>query len=118
MDVSTRTAQLCIAGTRSEFERRLDDARRLYQEAWDAAIDDCDAAVAAHYIAHLAENPEAALHWNLVALDRAGRDRRTAEFLPSLYVSLGASYESVGEQTEAERYYARAAEHGLIHRPE
>lgn len=115
MDVSSRTAQLCIAGTKAEFERRVDDARRLYLEAWDAATDDYDASVAAHYVAHLEQDPAKALRWNLEALARARLDDRATEFLPSLYVSLGGSYELVGDRVEAERYYGLAAELGLVH---
>ena len=46
MDTGSRTAQLCIAGTQAEYERRLDDARRLYREAWEAVTDDYDACYA------------------------------------------------------------------------
>src|SRR5512143_2956472 len=79
MDTNSRTTQLCIAGTQAEYARRLDDARRLYREAWDAAADDYDACVAAHYVAHLEQDPAQALRWNLEALSRAQRaPERTA----------------------------------------
>jgi tetratricopeptide (TPR) repeat protein len=119
MDVRSRTAQVCIAGTQAEYERRLDDARRLYREAWDAATDDYDACIAAHYIAHLEPEPARALRWNLEALTHAQRvPDRAAEFMASLYVNLGRSYELVGDLPEAERYYGLAAELGLVHRSE
>lgn len=119
MDTNSRTTQLCIAGTQAEYARRLDDARRLYREAWDAAADDYDACIAAHYIAHLEADSAQALRWNLEALSRAERvPERTAEFLASLYVNLGRSYELLGDLAEAERYYGLAAEHGLVHHSE
>jgi hypothetical protein len=103
VETSSRTVQLCIAGTQAEYERRLDDARRMYQEAWDVATDDYDACVAAHYIAHLDPDPSQALLWNLEALERARRvPDLTAEFLASLYVNLGRSYELAGDRTHAE----------------
>lgn len=114
MDVSSRTAQLCLAGTRAEFERRVDDARRLYVEAWHASADDRDAAMAAHYVAHLTADPADALHWHRVAIARALRDPRAVEFLGSLWLSLGGAHEAVGDAAEAERCFGLAAEHGLV----
>ncbi len=113
MDTNSRTTQLCIAGTQAEY------ARRLYREAWEAAADDYDACIAAHYVAHLELDAAQALRWNLEALTRAQRvPERTADFLASLYVNLGRSYELLGDLAEAERYYRLAAEHGLVHQSE
>ena len=108
---------LCIQGTQAEFERRLDDARQLFKQAWDAAVDDHDACVAAHYVAHLEEDPHRALHWDQVALERARRcgDARVEGYLPSLYVNLGKSHERVGDRQRAEEFYALAASLGLVH---
>lgn len=114
METSSRTAQLCIAGTQAEFERRIDDARRCYLEAWQAVFDDYDAAIAAHYIAHLESDPRTALPWHLRALEAAYRDDRTREFRASLHVSLGGCYETLG-MPEAERHFAMAAQLGIVH---
>lgn len=115
MRLDGRTAELCIAGTQAEFERRLDDARALFLEAWHAAVDDYDRAVAAHYVAHLEAELDEALRWNLVALECAQRDDRTHEFTGSLLVSVGGAYETLGNTAEAERYFALAAEYGVVH---
>ncbi|MHB8868083.1 MAG: hypothetical protein ACYC6T_02485 [Thermoleophilia bacterium] len=116
--MSSRTAELCMAGTRAEFERRLADARALFSQAWDAATNDYEASMAAHYVAHLEPDPATALEWDIEALRRARLDERANEFLPSLFVALGGSYERVGNVVEAQRYYDVAAELGLVHRPE
>ena len=42
---------------------------------------------------------------------------RAAEFMPSLYVSLGGSYERMGDAVEAKKYFDLAAELGLVHQP-
>ena len=115
MDLTSRTAQLCVAGNAAEFERRLDAARALFQQAWDSATNDYEASIAAHYIAHLATDPASALRWDIEALRRARLDQRAAEFLPSLYVSLASSFEKVGNSAEARRYFELAAELGLHH---
>ncbi len=118
LDVGSRTAQLCMAGTQAEFDRRLDDARDLFAQAWDAATDDFEASMAAHYVAHLESDPVAALEWDCEALRRARLDARTSEFLPSLYVSLGGSYERIGDVAQAREYFDLAAALGLVHQVE
>jgi len=50
MDLGGRTARLCMEGTQAEFERRIDDARRLFLATWEARVDAYDAAMAAHYV--------------------------------------------------------------------
>ena len=118
VDLSSRTAQLCIAGTQAEVERRLADARTLFDHAWHASTDDYEASMAAHYVAHLEPDPTAALEWELEALRRARLDPRTDEFLPSLYVSLGGTYERVGDTQRAREFFDLAAALGVVHQPE
>ena len=116
MEDRSRSVLLCIEGIRAEYEKRVDEARRLYRAAWDEAVDDYDACIAAHYIAHLEPNVQSALEWNQEALARANRveDERVSAFYPSLYVNLGRSYELLSNEAEARRYYDLAAELGLV----
>ena len=117
MDTDSPTIKLCIEGTRAEFERRLADARALFWQAWEVSRDDYEACIAAHYVARCQTTPEDTLCWNLEALARANAltDERAHSFYPSLYVNLGHSYEMLGNQAEASRYYQLAADLGLIH---
>jgi tetratricopeptide (TPR) repeat protein len=110
------TIKLCIEGIRAEFEGRVSDARILYLQAWEASRDDF-ACVAAHYVARYQEEPEEMLRWNQEALNRAKavKDSRVQDFYPSLYLNLGHSYEMLGRQAEAQKYYKLAAELGVIH---
>ena len=107
-----------MAGTQAEFDHRLEDARDLFAEAWDVATDDYEASMAAHYVAHLEPDLATALEWDLEALRRARLDERATEFLPSLYVSLGGSFERVGDAARAREYFDSAAALGLVHRSE
>ena len=115
MEIDGKTAQLCIEGNQAEFDRRLDDAKALFREAWEVAKDDYDKAIAAHYIAHLEQDTTKIHEWNLIALKHAERDHRAEIFLGSLYVNLGSSFENLGNFTEAEHHYTLAAEYGVIH---
>jgi len=117
MDTNNPVIKLCMEGTRAEFEHRLDDARLLYQQAWEARADDYDACIAAHYVARFQKTPEETLHWNQIALNHANavRDGSAKDFYPSLYLNLGQSYEALGDQVNAQKYYQLAADLGVPH---
>jgi len=120
MDLTNSVIQLCMDGTRAEFEHRLEDARVLYQQAWDTRTDDYDACIAAHYVARFQDSAEESLRWNQLALEHANtvKDERVKDFYPSLYLNMGRSYELVGNQVEAQRYYDIATKLGVIHQPD
>ena len=61
MDLTNPVIQLCIDGTRAEFEHRIEDARVLYQQAWEAHTGDYDACIAAHYVARFQDSAHAPL---------------------------------------------------------
>ena len=120
MDLDNPVIRLCAEGARAEFEGRIHDARTLFMQAWEASKDDYEACVAAHYVARYQESPEDTLRWNQEALSRANAvgDDRVIGFFPSLYLNMGRSYETLGNQTEAQRYYDLAAELGFVHQAE
>ena len=64
MDIDSPAAKLCIQGTQAEFKGHTDEASQLYRQAWQAAQDDYQACIAAHYMAHLAEDPNEIMRWN------------------------------------------------------
>lgn len=117
MDLTNPVLKLCVAGTQAEFRGQTDEARALYQQAWEAAQDDFEACIAAHYVARHQAQPEDRLHWNQVALDRANAvgDSRVQAFYPSLYLNLGHAFELLGQPDQAQRYYDLAAELGVTH---
>ena len=117
MDLENPVVKLCVAGTQAEFRGALQEARALYQQAWERGRDDYEACIAAHYVARFQDDPEQKLHWNRIALERAEvvGDERVREFYPSLYLNMGQSYELLGDQDEARRYYDLAAAQGVRH---
>ena len=120
MDINNPIIQLCMDGARAEFERRIEDARILYQQAWDSRTDDYEACIATHYVARFQDSAEESLRWNQLALTHADavKDERVEEFYPSLYLNLGHSYELIGDKTEAHKYYDLAAALGVVHQRE
>jgi tetratricopeptide (TPR) repeat protein len=118
IDPENPVIRLCTAGTQAEFQGRADQARALYRQAWETARDDYEACIAAHYVARFQATPAETLQWNRIALERANaiHDGRVTDFYPSLYLNMGRSHELLGEQAEADRYYALAASLGADHR--
>ena len=117
MNQSSQVVQLCIQGTQAEYDGRMDDARSLYARAWELAASDVDACIAAHYVAHLQDDPAERLRWNQTALDRAiAADQDEVKgFYPSLYLNMGQSHELLGNLEEAQKFYNLAASYGVIH---
>lgn len=117
IDPNNPVVQLCQQGMTAEFEGRIDEARRLFMQAWDARQDDYDACIAAHYVARSQERPEEVLRWNQAAVDHAARvSERDSEhdsvrgFYPSLLLNLGWSYETLGDREQALTCYQQAAQ--------
>jgi tetratricopeptide (TPR) repeat protein len=117
MDTENPVLKLCVLGTEAEFAGEIDEAQRLYQEAWEAAQDDYEACIAAHYVARHQPTPQEKFDWNQEALRRAEAvgDSRVQSFFPSLYLNMGQSHELLGNLAEAQRYYDMAAECGFPH---
>ncbi len=120
MNPDNPVIQLCLQGTQAELLKQIEQARSFYQQAWQAAQDDYEACIAAHYMARHQDDPRERLYWNQVALDRANAvtDHSVKEFYPSLFLNMGHSYELLGNGDEARRYYDLAAELGVIHQAE
>jgi tetratricopeptide (TPR) repeat protein len=120
MDLNNHVIKLCIQGTRAEFQGEQDQARELYQKAWDIAADDFEACIAAHYLGHLEDDPKRKLHWDEIALEKADscENEEVKAFYPSIYLSLGRSHELLGNQEEAQKYYDVAADLGVPHHGE
>jgi len=112
MDTNNPVVQLCMEGMQAEGEGKPERARDLFMQAWEAARDDFDACVAAHYLARHQESPEETLRWNQESLNRAEAvaDERVGGFYPSLYLNMGWSYEQLGDYAEARRYYTLSCE--------
>jgi hypothetical protein len=112
MDPNNLVVKLCVAGISEEMAGRRNEAAKLYQGAWDCRSNDCDACVAAHYVARLQATPEQTLHWNSEALRFAesAKDSELLQFFPSLYLNLGKSHEDLKNLDDAKKFYLLARE--------
>jgi len=111
-DPNNAVVQLCVKGMTAEGEGKIDEAKQLFQQAWDAATNNFDAFTAAHYLARNQQDINIELKWNLEALRLAdtleGSSLQT--HYPSLYLNAGKSYETLGDMEHAANLYQKAAE--------
>jgi len=112
VDPNNPVVALCAEGMRAEGEGRVAEAKTLFELAWQAASDDYEACIAAHYLARHQETVELTLQWNEESLRRAERvgDERVSGFLPSLLLNLGHSHEQLGDLEKARAFYVHAEE--------
>ncbi|NUP44598.1 MAG: hypothetical protein HOY76_48115 [Streptomyces sp.] len=111
MDPENPVVRLCVQGMTAEAEGRNEDARALFQRAWDTAADDYEACVAAHYLARHQPDPQGTLRWNQECLDRADAvgDDRVRGFHASLHLNMFTAYRALGEPGKAREHLALAA---------
>ena len=111
IDPTNPVVALCAEGM--AIEGAPAEARRLFEQAWDARQDDFDAAIAAHFLARHQSTPEATLHWNALAVHHAEAvtDGRAASLLSSLYLNLGDAQANIGDTVAAAASAERAADH-------
>ena len=68
IDPNNPVVRLCAAGVAAEMQGRLDEATRLYREAWEARQDDYEACIVSHYLARVQRTPNEVLAWNQESL--------------------------------------------------
>lgn len=111
MDPANAVIALCAQGMQAEADGRSGDARTLFDQAWQAATDDYERCVAAHYVARHQDTAQDTLAWNLRCLQLADAvgDERVAGFYPSLHLNIGKSHEDLGDAEAARAAYRRAS---------
>lgn len=112
-DPENIVVQLCVQGMQAETEGRDDRARDLFLQAWEAAEDDYDACIAAHYLARHQPTPQETLRWNQECLTRAERvgDDRVRGFYASLHGNMARAHRDLGQIEQAREHFEAAAKH-------
>lgn len=103
--------RLCARGMNEEALGNFDMAFQLYMDAWKIAVSDTDKFTAARSIGRHQDEPHECIYWNEQALQFALRiDEDTVrEYLSSLYLAIGKSYETLRNFSKAKRQYQLAA---------
>jgi tetratricopeptide (TPR) repeat protein len=112
-DPQNVVVQLCVQGMQAEAEGRDVRAQELFLQAWEAAVDDYDACIAAHYLARHQPTPQETLRWNQECLTRADKvgDDRVRGFYASLHGNMARAHRDLGQIEQAREHFESAAKH-------
>ena len=107
-DPENEVIKLCVQGMTFEGQGKNEEALKVYEQAWNEAIDDFERFIAAHYVARQQKTIADKLHWDKTALALALsniEDSNLKGSLPSLYLNVGKCYEDLNDFTKARLNY-------------
>jgi tetratricopeptide (TPR) repeat protein len=109
-DPDNPVLQHCAEGMAAEGEGRIDEAKRLFEQAWSEAVTDLEKATAAHYVARHQNSVAGKLKWDLTALEFGLRlpDDQAKALLPSLHLNVAKCHEDLEQPTHALAHYKQA----------
>ncbi|WP_231570060.1 rRNA adenine methyltransferase [Sporocytophaga myxococcoides] len=114
-DPNNHVIKLCAQGMNLEGEGKREEALKLFQMAWDDAINNLEKFTSAHYIARHQRNISEKLKWDEIALVLALKvnDENVKGLYPSLYLNIGKCHEDLNDIDNAKKNYELA--HSFIH---
>lgn len=103
--------KLCLQGMAMEENGKPQEATQLFMQAWDAAANDFEKFLAAHYIARRQETPTDKLRWYQTALQLALslNNEAVRGAFTALYASIADCHQSLGDAAEASKNRELAA---------
>lgn len=109
-DPENKIVKLCSEGMALEHSFKPEEAKHLFQQAWQEAENDFEKFIAAHYLARHQKKIEDKLHWDSIALESAlkVKDQDMRGSLPSLYLNIAKCYEDLLDYKNARSNYTKA----------
>jgi tetratricopeptide (TPR) repeat protein len=114
---SNDIVKLCLQGMGMEDKGELQQANKLFLEAWNKATYDFEKFLAAYYLARHQNNLSDQLKWLEIALELALKmnDKAVKSAFPLLYLSIGKCYEDLKDLDQANKFYQLAS--SFDHKP-
>jgi hypothetical protein len=108
---NNNVVKLCLQGMGMEDNGKPEEAAKLFLHAWDAATNDFEKFLAAHYVARHQKNVSDKLKWLETALRCALKinDDSVKSAFPSLYQSIAKCYHELNEPEKAKAHDELAA---------
>jgi rifampin ADP-ribosylating transferase len=102
--------QLCLQGIGLEEKDKLQEANKLFLQAWNEATNDFEKFIAAHYVARHQKDISDKLKWLETSLQCALKINNDAvkSAFPSLYLNIAKCYEDLSDSDKAKRNYELA----------
>ena len=102
--------RLCIQGMVLEEKGKLEEASRIFLQAWNEATNDFEKYIAAHYVARHQKNVSDKLKWLETTLQLALKinDPAVNGALPGLYSNIAKCYEDLNDPDNAKKNYELA----------
>jgi rifampin ADP-ribosylating transferase len=107
---SNPVVKLCLQGMAAEDRGELNEARKVFLQAWKDATNDFERFLAAYYLARRQEDVQDKLKWLATALEHASKldDPAVKAAFPSLYSRIAGCYEELGDNVNAKKNYELA----------
>jgi rifampin ADP-ribosylating transferase len=108
---SNKIVKYCTEGQRAEENGDIDNARALYQKAWEQANNDFEKFTAARCMARNQNDPNDELKWNLASIHFAHmlEGDEVKCFFSALHLNAGGAYEKLKDFDGARQHYGLAA---------
>ncbi len=109
-DPNNIVVQLCAQGMQLEGKLEQDEAKKLFNEAWDKAQTNFEKFIACHFIARHQDSLLEKLRWDELALSFAlsSSDKNINENYSSLYLNIAKGFEDLGDLDKALNNYQLA----------
>src|SRR4051812_9864882 len=106
-DPNNNVIKLCVQGLDVEGKGELEEASRIFLQAWNEATNDFEKFTAAHFVARHQKDVLNKLKWLEAALQfalKVNNDTVKGAF-PSLYLNIAKCYEDLGDLDNAKKYH-------------
>ena len=106
-DPNNVVIKLCLRGISLEESGKIEDANRMFQEAWHKATEDYERFIASYYLARQQKSITEKLKWMETSLQCALNinDYNVISAYSTLYVNIAKYYEELGDSDNAKRNY-------------
>jgi hypothetical protein len=109
-DTNNNIVKLCAQGMMLEGEGKLEEAHKIFLQAWNESTNDLEKFTSAHYVARHQKTVADKLHWDKTALNLALRinDESMRANYPSLYLNIAKFYDDLNDHNNSEKNYQLA----------
>ena len=109
-DHENHIINLCTQGMEMEGAGKPEEAREIFEQAWNESKDDFEKFTSAHYVARHQQSVADKLKWDETALYHAMKidAPQIKDTYPSLYLNIAKCYEDLGDRENARKNYELA----------